>query len=152
MHSTAVSICKDLNARLPLPRNKNELDEFLKVSPSWTHVDARNPNKTGNKAEWVDAENKPIGDRPVYTRVTNCKVTVNKITFLIPKADDLIPVIFALSMFISDLLESGERFIREHITKLLLMAHLGLLPQILLLLKFGLCMVIVPIKRYVCRK
>ena len=32
------------------------------------HVDARNPKKTANKAEWVDAENKPLGDRPVYPR------------------------------------------------------------------------------------
>ena len=66
MHPKAVKICKKLNARLPLPRNEKEAKEFLKISPSWTHVDARNPKKTANKAEWVDAENKPLGNRPVY--------------------------------------------------------------------------------------
>ena len=90
-HYHAVHVCKNLNARLPLPRNKKEADEFLKISggeynqkyfnlkyfnipgtidefKGLTHVDARNPKKTANKAEWVDAENKPLGDRPVYPR------------------------------------------------------------------------------------
>ena len=65
-HSEAVKSCKYMNARLPLPRNKAELAEFRKISPSWTNVDARNPKKTSNKADWVDAEGKPLGDRPVY--------------------------------------------------------------------------------------
>ena len=65
-HPDAVEHCKKLNARLPLPRNKAELDEFRKISPSYTNVDARNPKKTANKAEWVDAEGKPLGNRPVY--------------------------------------------------------------------------------------
>ena len=64
--SEAVEFCKDLNARLPLPRNKAELDEFREISPSWTHVDARNLNKSPYKSEWVDAEDKPLGNRPVY--------------------------------------------------------------------------------------
>ena len=67
-HTAAFEICKKLNARLPLPRNKQEADEFLKISPSWTHVDARNPKQTSNKAEWIDAEDKPLGNRPVYPR------------------------------------------------------------------------------------
>ena len=62
----AFEFCKKLNARLPLPRNKQEAAEFLKISSSFTHVDARNPKKTANKAEWVDAEGKPLGNRPVY--------------------------------------------------------------------------------------
>ena len=65
-HPDAVEFCKKLNARLPLPRTKAELDEFRKISPSYTNVDARNPKKTANKAEWVDAEGKPLGNRPVY--------------------------------------------------------------------------------------
>ena len=67
-HPEAFAFCKNLNARLPLPRNKQEADEFLKISPFWTHVDARNPKQTSNRAEWVDAENKPLGNRPVYLR------------------------------------------------------------------------------------
>ena len=65
-HPDAVKFCKIRNARLPLPRNKQEAVEFLKISSSWTNVDARNPKKTSNKAEWVDAEGKPLGNRPVY--------------------------------------------------------------------------------------
>ena len=64
-----------MNARLPLPRTKNELDAFLKISPSWTHVDARNPKRTSNKAEWVDAEGKPLGKRPVYLWGHNFKTS-----------------------------------------------------------------------------
>ena len=67
-HLDAFEFCKKLYARLPLPRNKQEADELLKLSPSWTNVDARNPKKTSNKAEWVDAEGKPLGNRPVYLR------------------------------------------------------------------------------------
>ena len=67
-HPDAVEFCKKLNARLPLPRHKQEAEEFLKLGSSWTNVDARNPKKTSNKAEWVDAEGKPLGNRPVYLR------------------------------------------------------------------------------------
>ena len=71
-HSEAFEFCKKLNARLPLPRNKQEADEFLKISGRmWTHVDARNPKQTSNRAEWVDAEDKPLGNRPVYSRGQN---------------------------------------------------------------------------------
>ena len=66
-HPVAFEFCKKLNARLPLPRNKQEIDEFLKISgPTWTNIDARNPKRTSNKAEWVDAEDKPLGNRPIY--------------------------------------------------------------------------------------
>ena len=63
-------MCKKMNARLPLPRNKKEGEEFVKIGfgyPSM-HVDARNPKGTSNKTEWVDAEGKPLGSRPVYIR------------------------------------------------------------------------------------
>ena len=70
-HPHAFELCKKLNARLPLPRNEQEADEFLKLSPFMTNVDARNPKKTSNKAEWVDAEGKPLGNRPVYLWVKN---------------------------------------------------------------------------------
>ena len=68
-HPEAFETCRKLNARLPLPRNKAELDEFHKIGGkfSWTNVDARNPKKTANKAEWVDAENKPLGNRLDYS-------------------------------------------------------------------------------------
>ena len=78
-HPRAFETCKKLNARLPLPRNKKEADAFLKISGSkvyktsggsyWLYVDARNPKNTSNKAEWIDAEGKALGTRPVYQRV-----------------------------------------------------------------------------------
>ena len=64
----AVDICKKINARLPLPRNKQEADEFLKISPYWLNVDARNPKNTSDKTKWVDAEDKPLGTRPVHPK------------------------------------------------------------------------------------
>ena len=67
-HPKAFEFCKNLNARLPLPRNKQEADEFLKISTIFTHVDARNPKTTSNKDEWVDAEGKPLCNRPVHQR------------------------------------------------------------------------------------
>ena len=68
IHPVAFDVCKNLNARLPLPKSKNELDEFRKISPNSIHVDARNPKQTFNRAEWVDAEGDPLGSRPVYLR------------------------------------------------------------------------------------
>ena len=75
-HPEAFETCKKLNARLPLPRNKKESEAFLKAGGytgtlSSAHVDARNPKKTEDKTEWVDAEGKPLGTRPVYQRVIN---------------------------------------------------------------------------------
>ena len=88
-HSEAFDICKKLNARLPLPRNKEELDEFLKISPSWTNVDARNPKKTSNKAEWVDAEGKPLGSRSVYLKGQQIKKNLCFDNFSIMISDPL---------------------------------------------------------------
>ena len=73
-HPRAVEYCKSINARLPLPRNKAELDEFRKISPSNTNIDARNPKFTSNRTEWVDAEGKPLGTRPVYLTGQKCFV------------------------------------------------------------------------------
>ena len=80
-HSEAVEICKKLNARLPLPRDQTEAHGFMSIkgysmfSKSykpyniWMNVDARNPKKTNEKSEWVDAEGKQLGNRAVYLRV-----------------------------------------------------------------------------------
>ena len=76
-HSEAVEICKNLNARLPLPRDQAEAHAFMslkgftsgKFHNVWMNADARNPIKTSNKSEWVDAEGKPLGNRAVNLRV-----------------------------------------------------------------------------------
>ena len=74
-HPLAVETCKQLNARLPLPRNELEYDVFRKISGNvWTNVDARNPRKTSHRAWWVDAEGKLLGGRPVYLRVKNLEI------------------------------------------------------------------------------
>ena len=68
-YNDALKKCESLNARLPLPRNKNESDAFMKIMGNgwgFAHADARNPIKTGNKKFWVDAEDKQIGNRDVY--------------------------------------------------------------------------------------
>ena len=66
-HSQAFDLCKSLNARLPLPRNRQEADEFIKIGGKvWTHADARNPFKLTDLIYWVDAEDKQLGYRPVY--------------------------------------------------------------------------------------
>ena len=68
-YNDALKKCESLNARLPLPRNKNESDAFMKIlGYGWgfAHADARNPMKTGNKKFWIDAEDKQIGNRDVY--------------------------------------------------------------------------------------
>ena len=71
-HPEAFEYCKKRNARLPLPRNKEEAVEFVKISKgAWTNADARNLKKTSNKAEWIDAEGKSIGNRSVYLRGQN---------------------------------------------------------------------------------
>ena len=76
-HSDAVEICKKLNARLPLPRDRTEAHGFMSLKGFtsgksynvWMNADARNPMKTSNKSEWVDAEGKPLGNRAVNLRV-----------------------------------------------------------------------------------
>ena len=80
-HSEAVEICKKLNARLPLPRDQIEAHGFMSIiglsmftttfKPNnvWMNVDARNPKKTNEKSEWIDAEGKQLGNRAVYLRV-----------------------------------------------------------------------------------
>ena len=41
-HNEAVKQCKSLNARLPLPRNKKEYDDYKKVmGKDFAHADAR---------------------------------------------------------------------------------------------------------------
>ena len=87
-HPEAVEFCRNLNARLPLPRNKGELDEFRKISPSFTNIDARNPKRSSNKAEWIDAEGKPLGNRPVYLKGYNfLTFTIKSVSLSAQKLD-----------------------------------------------------------------
>ena len=49
---------------------------FIRIGGfAYTNVDARNPKKTDNRKEWIDAEGKPLGNKPVYLGVTKNYVT-----------------------------------------------------------------------------
>lgn len=75
-HPQAVEVCRKLNARLPLPKSQNEAEMFIRIGGfAYTNVDARNPKKTDNRKEWIDAEGKPLGNKPVYLGVTKNYVT-----------------------------------------------------------------------------
>ena len=67
----AITFCKKLNAGLPLPKNKGEEDEFLKITGShlafW--IGLTDSTQSGNKAAWKDLEGNPIGNRYVNLRV-----------------------------------------------------------------------------------
>ena len=56
----AITFCKKLNAGLPLPKNKGEEDEFLKITGShlafW--IGLTDSTQSGNKAAWKDLEGK----------------------------------------------------------------------------------------------
>ena len=127
-HPEAIELCKKLNARLPLPRNEQESDELIKIGgKTWTNVDARNPKKTANKAEWVDAEGKPLGDRPVYLRGHKFHPR-NYLNF---------------TKIISDLYKSGKLDIRWQVTQLVLMTQ----PAQSVLVQ-----VLIPIRLCACKK
>ena len=68
----AINICKKLNAGLPLPKNKGEEDEFLKITGSqYVWIGLTDSTQSGNKEAWKDLEGNPIGNRYVNLRVKN---------------------------------------------------------------------------------
>ena len=83
LHAEGMKKCRDLNARFPLPSNKNEIDALIKAFPmdsktstsSHFHLDLRNPTNSETKPHkiggdyWVDAEGKAVGNKWVNLRV-----------------------------------------------------------------------------------
>ena len=71
----AMDFCKNINAKLPLPKSKAELDEFVKITdfsePSWVWIGIRDLTRGGVKANWKDVEGNPIGNGYVNLRVIN---------------------------------------------------------------------------------
>ena len=62
----------NLNARLPLPKSKNEEIPFLMkigsfglfyTTSGWYHTDLRRPNRTDYRTKWITADDRMIGDR-----------------------------------------------------------------------------------------
>ena len=61
-HNVAMDTCKKLNAKLPLPKNKEEVDSFRFLTGSlhvWIGI--RDLTKGGIKENWKDVEGNPIG-------------------------------------------------------------------------------------------
>ena len=59
--SQAIATCKNLNARLPLPKSEVESSSFLKMFPDRTWLDITNPvfeHIKVNKMSWKDSTGK----------------------------------------------------------------------------------------------
>ena len=68
--NAAMDECKSLNAKLPLPKNKEEADEFRKITGSdKTWIGIKDLTRGGVKASWKDVEGNPIGNAYVNLRV-----------------------------------------------------------------------------------
>ena len=66
----AIDSCKKMNAGLPLPKSKGEVNEFLKFTgPHNVWIGITDVTKSGNMAAWKDLEGNPIGNRYVNLRV-----------------------------------------------------------------------------------
>ena len=66
----AIDFCKKLNAGLPLPKSKGEVDEYLKITGSknvW--IGLTDSTQSGNMTSWKDLDGNPIGNRYVNLRV-----------------------------------------------------------------------------------
>ena len=66
----AIEFCKKMNAGLPLPKSKGEVDEYLKITGSenvWMGL--TDVTKSGDMAAWKDLDGNPIGNRYVNLRV-----------------------------------------------------------------------------------
>ena len=67
----AINFCKKMNAGLPLPKSKGEVDEYLKITGSehvWIGI--TDSTQSGNMSAWKDLEGNPIGSHYVNLRVT----------------------------------------------------------------------------------
>ena len=66
----AMDECKTLNAQLPLPKNKNEADEFRKITGTdFFWIGIRDLTKSGDPSKWKDVEGNTIGNAYINLRV-----------------------------------------------------------------------------------
>ena len=65
-HSKGKAHCKSLDAKLPLPKSSQEVNEFNKTFPTLTEywIDLTDPSKSKDKAKWRDSD----GKQPVYIK------------------------------------------------------------------------------------
>ena len=69
----AMEECKALNAQLPIPKSKGELDKFVKIAGAGNSVwlGIRDFTESGVKSKWKDVEGNNIGNAYVNSRVIN---------------------------------------------------------------------------------
>ena len=53
-HANAILICKNLNSKLPIPKNQAEVDAFTKHYPDSIWLGLSDPGKTGIRENWKD--------------------------------------------------------------------------------------------------
>ena len=74
--NAAIEFCKKINAGLPLPKSKGEVDEFLKITGSgYVWIGITDSTQSGNMAAWKDLDGNPIGSRYVNLRVINFRLS-----------------------------------------------------------------------------
>ena len=66
-HFEAVSLCKTLNAKLPLPKSSSESVAFYNAFPFSLWVDLTDPGSTGKKENWKDSN----GASPQYVQASS---------------------------------------------------------------------------------
>ena len=68
----AMDECKTLNAQLPLPKSKGELDKFrINTGTGNVWIGIRDLTQSGFKANWTDVDGNLIGNAYVNLRVTS---------------------------------------------------------------------------------
>ena len=79
--NAAMEDCKKLNAQLPLPKSKEEADEFRKIIGNddvWIGI--RDLTKGGVRSNWKDVKGNSIGNAYVNLRVLNLFLYTTSIT------------------------------------------------------------------------
>ena len=67
-----MDFCKNINAKLPLPKSKAEFDEFVKITgSSYVWIGIKDLTMGGVRENWKDAEGNSIGNAYVNLRVIN---------------------------------------------------------------------------------
>ena len=76
-HFEAVSLCKALNAKLPLPKSSSESVAFYNAFPFSLWVDLTDPGSTGKKENWKDSN----GASPQYVQASSIVFVVELLIF-----------------------------------------------------------------------
>ena len=79
----AIDFCKKMNAGLPLPKNKGEVDKYLKITGSeYVWIGITDSTQSGNVSAWKDLDGNPIGSHYVNVRVTYFELILLNLRFI----------------------------------------------------------------------